>query len=238
MGVYYRYANFTRREFVSLSDLRDGGDKENAALYCAPVLAWLIVYPHTCGDGYRGRWRPYESTTPADDVRIVTDSIYDFCDMEEGGTQSFPEGFLNITPGLLQSLRAAYPGIVEDFQPCRHDVGLLTHLVKNGSYALRDAVSASCKCGWKVGPIHGDHRDETLLRIVSDHVNSDHAKTEGRSRTLRPFVHRAELSSDDVCDIIEALDEVTSDKGSEYGSEDAPRLHALRDRLANLRGTR
>jgi hypothetical protein len=236
MGTYYRYVNYTRREFVSLSDLRDGGDKENAVLYCAPALAWLIVQPHTCGDDYRGRWRSYASTAPAHDVRIVSDASHDFYDMEEGDTESFPEGFLNITPGLLQSLRTEYPAFVADYQPRVHDVGLLVHLVKNGTYKLLDEVSASCKCGWKVGPIHGDHRDETLVRIVSDHVNSK--KTASRPHVPRSFVHRAELSADDICDIVEALDEVTSDKGSEYETEDAPRLRALRDRLADMPGER
>jgi hypothetical protein len=232
MGTYYRYVNFTRREFISLSDLRDGGDKENAVLYCAPAFAWLLVVPYTCGDGYRGRWRSYESAAPAHDIRIVSDASHDFYDMEAGGTSSFPAAFLNITPGLLQSLRATQPGLVKDYQPRPHDVGLSLHLVKDGVYTLLDAVSASCKCGWKVGPIHGDHRDETLVRIVSDHINSE--KMASRVREPRPFVYRTELSADDICDIIEALDEVTSDKGS----EDAPRLRALRDRLVNLPGTR
>lgn len=51
MGTYYRYVNYSREEFVCLSHLRDIGDKENAALCCAPALAWLIVQPRTCGDG-------------------------------------------------------------------------------------------------------------------------------------------------------------------------------------------
>lgn len=228
MGVYYRYVNFTRREFVDLSDLRDGGDKENAVLYCAPALAWLIVQPHTCGDGFRGRWRSYAPANPAQDVRIASDATYDFYDMEE-------DGFLNITPGLLQSLRTACPAFVEDYQPRRHDVDLQIHRVENGSYTLLDAVAASCKCGWKVGPIHGDNRDETLLQVVSSHLNS--SKTERRPREPRPFVYRAELSPDDVCDLVDALDAITSDKGREYESDNAPRLRSLRDRLADLTGT-
>jgi hypothetical protein len=228
MGTYYRYVNFTLHEFVGLSDLRDGGDKENAVLYCAPALAWLFVQPHTCGDGYRGRWRPYVSAVPAHDVRIVSDGEYDFYDMEE-------DGFLNITAGLLQSMRAERPAFVEDYQPRLHDVQLTTHLVENGSYTLLDAVSATCKCGWKIGPIHGDHRDETLIQIVSGHLSS--AK-ERRPREPRPFVYRAELSADDVCDLIDALDAITSDKGREYESENAPRLRTLREQLADLPGER
>jgi hypothetical protein len=235
MGTYYRYVNFTRHEFVSLSDLRDGGDKENAVLYCAPALAWLIVSPRTCGDGYRGRWSSY-ADVPSHDIRIVSDASHDFYDMEEGGTPTFPESLLNITPGLLQSLRTEYPAFVENYQPAVHDVGLLTHLAKSGVYELLPAVSASCKCGWKTGPIHGDHRDETLVRIVSDHVNSK--KKDSSPREPRPLVYRTELSADDVCDIVEALDEITSDKGREYATEDAPRLRALRDRFASMPGTR
>jgi hypothetical protein len=229
MGTYYRYVNYTRREFVSLSDLRDGGDKENAVLYCGPALAWLLVWPHTCGDGYRGRWRSRAESAPAHDVRIVSDGSFDFTDMAD-------EGFLNITPGLLQSMRTLCPGFVEDYQPRAHDVGLLTHIVKNGSYSLLDAVSASCKCGWKVGPIQGDHRLETLAQIISDHLGS--RETRDLPRPPRPPVYHAELSADDVCDLIDALGEMTSDKGREYRSDSASRLDALRDRLANLPGTR
>jgi|SRR6267378_638519 len=98
MGVYYCYVNYTRKEFVNLPDLRDGGSSENAALYCAPALAWLLVWPHVCGDGYWGRWAPGGRHGVADDVRIVTDSVHDFGDMEDAG-------FLNVTPGLLQSMR-------------------------------------------------------------------------------------------------------------------------------------
>jgi hypothetical protein len=161
-------------------------------------------------------------------VRIASDSTFDFYDLEE-------DGFLNITPGLLQSLRTECPSFVEDYHPRLHDVALVTHLAKNGSYALLDAVAASCKCGWKAGPIHGDHRDETLLQVVSSHLNS--SKTESRPREPRPFVYRAELSPDDVCDLIDALDEITGDKGREYESVNAPRLRTLRDRLADLTGT-
>jgi len=172
MGTYYRYVNFTLCEFVSLSDLRDGGDKENAAMYCAPALAHLLVSPDTCGDGYRGRWRSYGADQPAHDVRIVTDGAFDFYDMQEGGVPWAREPFLNITPGLLQSMRAAWPGITEDYRPAVHDVRLSTHVVKDGLYKLLDSVSATCKCGWGIGLIHGDHREETLVRVVSAHVSS------------------------------------------------------------------
>lgn len=177
MGTYYRYVNFTLGEFVSLSDLRDGGDKENAAMYCAPALAHLLVSPDTSGDGYRGRWRSYDADQPAHDVRIVTDSAFDFYDMEEGGVAWARDPFLNITPGLLQSMRAAWPWITVDYQPAVHDVKLSTHVVKHGIYKLLDSVSATCKCGWGIGLIHGDHREETLVCIISNHVGS---------RSIRP----------------------------------------------------
>jgi len=62
---------------------------------------------------------------------------------------------------------------------------------------------------------------------------------EGRTRReSRPFVYRAALSAADVCAIIDALDEITSDKGREYETEDAPRLRALRERLAELPGVK
>jgi len=237
MGTYYRYVNFTLGEFVSLSDLRDGGDKENAAIVCAPALAHLIVRPHLCGDGYRGRWCSFGADQPAYDVRIVTDGDFDFYEMEEGGVSWAKEPFLNITPGLLQSLREVWPGIIEDYRPRVHDVRLLTHVKMNGTYKLIDTVSASCKCGWRVGLIHGENREATLVRIVSDHVSAK--KTVSHPREALSGVYRTELSSEDVSALIAGLDEIAA--LVEYSGENEPRLRALlslRARLANLRGTR
>lgn len=231
MGTYYRYANFTRREFFGLSDLREGGDKENAVLYCAPALAWLLLWPHACGDGYRGRWHGRWHGRPAEDIRVVGDGEVDFYDMTHGGTREFDEPFLNISPGLLQSMRTQVPGFVQDYHPRRHDVALVVHEVKDGLYELLDAVRATCSCGWQCGPLFGDNREQTLAWVVSDHVNEK--QTPSQPRAPRPFAYRADLSSDDVCDLIEALDERASHEG-----EDAPRLLALRDWLADLRGTR
>ena len=175
MGTYYRYVNYTREEFVSLSDLRDGGNKENAALYCAPALAWLLIWPHVCGDGYRGRWAPkiisarkfgsIDRKEQADDVRIVTDAVYDFPDMEDAG-------FLNITPGLLQSMRTQIPSFVQDYQPRVHDLQLVQRVQRPvASYELANPVSATCKCGWKTGPIYGKNREHMLELAVASHVN-------------------------------------------------------------------
>lgn len=230
MGTYYRYVNFTRKEFVSLSGLRAGGDKENAAIYCAPALAWLLVFPHSCGDGYRGRWH----ARPADDVRVVTDGEFNFYDMDNGDISTFPEPFLNVTPGLLQSMRRQAAGFVGDYHPWPHDVVLDMHDIKNGLYRLRDSVRATCLCDWQCGPFFGENRDTTLERVVSDHVTAKQKPSQLDS----PFTYRADLSSDDVCDLIDALDEITGDKGREFESESAPRLIALRDRLADLKGTR
>jgi len=167
VGSYYRYVNYTRREFVGLSDLRNGGDKENAALYCAPALAWLLVWPHECGDGYRGRWAPRYVDGAADDVRIVTDGAHNFLDMDDAG-------FLNITPGLLASMRAGVPAFVADYQPRVHDVQLIQRVPEPvASYRLSDPVSASCRCGWKTGPIYGESREHVLELAVSHHVNYD-----------------------------------------------------------------
>jgi hypothetical protein len=166
MGTYYRYVNYTREEFVCLSDLRDGGDTENAVLYCAPALAWLIVWPHTCGDGYRGRWAPQREAgvERSDDVRIVGDGAVDFADMDDT--------FLNITPGLLQSMRDQVPGFVEDYQPRFHDVQLVQRTRSlSPSYELADPVSAACKCGWRMGPIYGESREHVLEWTVAAHVN-------------------------------------------------------------------
>jgi len=228
MGTYYRYVNFTRREFFGLSDLREGGDKENAVLYCAPALAWLLLWPHACGDGYRGRWH----ARPAEDIRVVSDGEVDFYDMTHGGTREFDEPFLNISPGLLQSMRTQVPGFVQDYHPRRHDVALVARTVEPGMiHKMPVAVHATCSCGWRCGPLFGENREQTLAWVVSDHVSEK--QTPSQPRDPRPFTYRADLSSEDVCDLVEALDEVTSGKSGEF-----PRLRALRDRLADLRGTR
>jgi hypothetical protein len=165
MGTYYRYVNYSRQEFVSLHGLRDGGDKENAALYCAPALAWLLVWRETCGDGYRGRWAPTLAGSVADDVRIVSDGAHDFTDMEDAA-------FLNITPGLLQSLRQRMPAFVEDYHPRIHDVTLVQRVITpTYTYVLADPVSAACKCGWRCAPIYGEERERVLELAVSHHVN-------------------------------------------------------------------
>jgi hypothetical protein len=159
MGVY------TRGEFVNLPNLRDGGSGENIALLCAPTLAWLLVWPYTPSDGYRGRWSPKVRHTNADDVRIVTDSVHDFDDMEEC--------FLNITPGLLQSMRTEIPELVREYRPRTHDVQLVqrTKGLADAIYRIPDSVSATCRCGWKTGPIFGESREHVLELAVSEHVN-------------------------------------------------------------------
>lgn len=167
MGTYYRYVNYTRKEFVSLSDLREGGDKADAVLYCSRALAWLLLGTHAYGDGYRGRWASEQAAgdlaagEAGDNVRIVGDYI-DFGSMDET--------FLNITPGLLQSMREHIPEFVEDYHPVDHDVRLVQR-VGSPLYKLADPVSASCKCGWKVGPIYGESREHVLELAVSAHVN-------------------------------------------------------------------
>lgn len=179
MGTYYRYVNYTRQEFVSLSGLRAGGDKENAVLYCAPALLYLIAHRHALGDGYRGRWAPVDqrperpgrppggvaaSRSTSDDVRVVSDAVYDFCDMDEE--------FLNITPGVLQSMRAQLPAFVEDYQPRIHDVTLVQRvMVPVFRYELAECVSATCKCGWRTGPFRGEGRETILEHAVGAHVN-------------------------------------------------------------------
>jgi hypothetical protein len=167
MGSYFRYVNYTRRECVGLSDLRDGGDKENAALYCGPALAWLLLWPPVCGDGYRGRWHRPDG---ADDVRIVSDGAHDFGDMDDAG-------FLNITPGLLQSMRTAVPAFVEDYHP-RHEITIVQrvkapHLVE--IYEVANPCRASCSCGWAPRPVYGEDRERVLELCVSTHVNGQDA---------------------------------------------------------------
>jgi len=183
VGTYYRYVNYTRQEFVALHGLRSGGDKEDAALRCAPALLYLITRPDPWGDGYRGRWaseegRPertigmrtggsiaWSRVRPIDDVRVVSDVAYDFGDMEEQ--------LLNITPGVLQSMRDQVPALVADYHPGVHDVALVQRVLGPGALhrELADPVSASCRCGWSTGPLRGEDRETVLEHAVAAHVN-------------------------------------------------------------------
>ncbi len=69
MGTYWQYVNHTKRECVSLSHLRDGGDKWGAALTCAPALVYLLG-TQSYGYDFEGRWR-------TDKVEIVADGAQD-----------------------------------------------------------------------------------------------------------------------------------------------------------------
>jgi hypothetical protein len=81
---------------------------------------------------------------------------------------------IEVTPGLLQSMRDQIPAFVEDYQPRRHDVRLVQRIPDDlASYKLADTTSASCTCGWKVGPIYGESREHVLELAVSAHVNDD-----------------------------------------------------------------
>jgi len=173
MGTYYRYVNFTRQEFVQPHGLDGAGDKEGPALSLAPALAWLLVWPHTCGDGYRGRWSHRRDLSvrgdrAADDVRIITDSEVDFSALD------VDEDYLDITPGLLQSMREQVPGIVRDWRPRSHDVRLTQRVRddRRAIYVLADPCRAVCSCGWDSGEIRGqaDDRERILERVTSNHV--------------------------------------------------------------------
>ena len=170
MGTYYRYVNYTRKEYVGLSDLQDVGNKEMALVWCAPALAWLMMPQWMRGDGYCGRWAPdghFEMDSEparAHDIRVVPD--YDGWD--------HLDDFVNISPGVLQSMRGNSRTGVEDWKPRCHDVQLVQRVRIEGALAerweLADKVSATCKCGWKVGPIFGDNREHVLELAVSEHV--------------------------------------------------------------------
>lgn len=172
MGTYYRYVNFTLCEFVRLHELAGGGNKEDAALALAPALAWLLVWPSTCGDGYRGRWS-HRNEAPVrgapHDVRIVTDGEVDFSAFD------IDRGYLDITPGLLQSMREQVPGLVADWHPREHDVRLTQRVydTRRLIHVLADPCRAVCSwCGWDSGEIRGPARDREriLERVVSNHV--------------------------------------------------------------------
>lgn len=160
MGTYYRYVNYTRREYVGLSDLQNCGDKAMALVWCAPALAWLMMPMWMRGDGYCGRWAPdgdfqWDSAhAKAHDIRFVPD--YD--DWEH------MDGFINVAPGVLQSMRDR--NVNEDWFPQDHQIKLVQRVDKE----VPDKVSATCKCGWKVGPIAGPRREHALEMLVSNHI--------------------------------------------------------------------
>lgn len=90
--------------------------------------------------------------------------MVDFDDMNET--------FLNVTPGLLQSMRDEVPELVKDYQPRFHDVQLVQRIKRPVEiYELSDPVSATCKCGWRTGPIYGESRERVLELTVAAHVN-------------------------------------------------------------------
>lgn len=171
MGTYYRFVNFTKKEFVELTGLQDGGSGESAVLRCSPALAWLLLWSN--GDEYRGRWRPTKTVIHLprsgqdSDIQIASDSVYDFSEIEED--------FLNITPGLLQSMRREYLDASDsaEWRPRLHDVDLIQRVRSGGGFVLAPQCSAICACGWRVGPIVGHDREHVLERCVADHVNDD-----------------------------------------------------------------
>ncbi len=167
MGTYWRYVNYTRREFFCPLGLHSIGSKESAVLRCAPALAWLLMSEHVLGDGYRGRWRPTRDRG-AEDVRITSDGERDFSFLDEE--------FLNITPGLLQSMRLQVPEIVEGWQPSCHDIQLVQRVRRTEDgvgFARANPMSASCKCGWRYEAFHDDDdsRESMLELAVSHHAS-------------------------------------------------------------------
>jgi hypothetical protein len=91
--------------------------------------------------------------------------VHDFGDMDDAG-------FLNITPGLLQSMRTEIPEFVKEYRPRTHEVQLVQRMRgAAGLYRVSDTVSATCRCGWKTGPIFGEAREHVLELAVSEHVN-------------------------------------------------------------------
>jgi hypothetical protein len=102
------------------------------------------------------------------DVQIVPGTRHSFDDMQED------HEFLNITPGLLSSMRRWHDqrGIpaVREWSPWPHDVEVDTTAWGIASDAP-DELSATCSCGWAPLPIRGDDRVARIEIAMSDHVN-------------------------------------------------------------------
>lgn len=163
MAIHYRYVNYTRQEYARLSDLGDWGDGHHALLGASRALAWLMMPDWANGDGYCGRWRSLGvGLEGAHNIRFVAG--YDlFEHMDE---------FVNVSPGLLQSMRASGACADAGWRPPVHDVALAQRVPATGiaGFRLVDAVSATCTCGWVLRPIRGHDRESTLERAVSRHV--------------------------------------------------------------------
>lgn len=108
MGTLYRYVNHTRKEFVSLSDIRDGGDKDNAAVWCGGVLAYLMLPDRRWGSrvmkdsvGLFGGQRFSRDRTLHDTqaVALVSDSDMDFDDMERR------HGYTDVTVQVVEEMK-------------------------------------------------------------------------------------------------------------------------------------
>ena len=84
MGTYLVYCNHTRKEFVRLSGLRDGGDKINAVYYCAEALIYLLDPVSSYDDEYRGRWSEgHGAHRQRQAIQILPDSETSSFDLEE-----------------------------------------------------------------------------------------------------------------------------------------------------------
>jgi len=124
MGTYYKYVNHTRREYVDLSDLRGGGDKMNAVLWCGSVLGYLLMpgegeLRYGRPDCYKGRWHSsnvgesmaYQMPLPAGASPQVVNVEADYEDWwseidpayAAGSNVSVP--YTNITDALLAEMR-------------------------------------------------------------------------------------------------------------------------------------
>jgi len=125
MGTYYKYVNHTRREYVDLSDLRGGGDKMNAVLWCGAVLGYLLMpgngeLQYDRPDCYQGRWhssdvggpmayqKPLPATASPQVVNVEADYEDWWMDIEPKhhvGGSSVVVPYTNITAGVLTEMR-------------------------------------------------------------------------------------------------------------------------------------
>lgn len=176
MGTYFHFVNHQLREIVTLSNLRDGGDKDNAVEVCSPALTWLMA-PWWMGgdDGYCGRWhygrRPVGAGREWSDIRIETDAEHDPFDLLDYGTHG--TSYVDITPGLRQSMIVGEWAVETWSPPPRTHVLNIEGKVFDVQmgWVLPDVLVATCSCGWKSGHLHGDNRVATLELMMSSHIH-------------------------------------------------------------------
>lgn len=116
MGNYYRFVNYSRREFVNLDEVRFGGTKNPRA--CGDALVFLMEPPGP-GDRIRGSWS--SAVIRNDDDQFNLDLTMRSCPrLAIVGCFDFEwsdiADYLDITPTLVEEMRSIAPPLLHGTQ--------------------------------------------------------------------------------------------------------------------------